>query len=304
MSVELSVVIVVYDMPKQALNTIHSFATGYQRHVDSQSYEIIVVENRSDRLLGEARATSVAENVRYFLRENEGRSPVPALIYGIEQARGKYLGIVIDGARMVTPRVLHWTLAAFRITPHAIVSVPGYHLGDAEQHRNPEHDEASERRLLERIDWLTDGYRLFEVSVFFRGRHQHGYLLPLMESNCLFFSREAYRAIGGVDTRFDLPGGGMVNLDLYKRLLDLPDSQLFITAGEGTFHQFHGGVTTKVDTQREDMLAGFREQYELLRGEHYDMVDKTPRLIGGVPGWALPMLEFSAACAVRGLLPP
>ena len=304
MTVALSVVIVVYDMPRQALNTIRSFAAGYQRHVDPQTYEIVVVENRSHHLLGEAQATSVASNVRYFLRENEGQSPVPALIFGLEQARGKYLGVVIDGARMVTPRVLYWTMAAFRMTPHAIVSVPGYHLGDAEQHQNPEHDEESERRLLERIDWLTDGYRLFEVSVFFRGRHQHGYLLPLMESNCLFFSREAYQSIGGVDTRFDLPGGGMVNLDLYKRLLDLPDSQLFITPGEGTFHQFHGGVTTKVDTEREDMLAGFREQYELLRGEHYDMVDKPPRLLGGVPGWALPMLEFSAACAVRGLLPP
>lgn len=303
MSLDLSVVIVVYDMPQQARNTIQSFAAGYQRLVDPARYEIIVVENRSDRLLGEQAATSVAGNVRYFLRENDSRSPVSALIHGVQQARGRSIGIVIDGARMVTPRVLQWALAAFRITPHAVVSVPGYHLGDTEQHRNPDHDEAYEGHLLERIDWMADGYRLFEVSVFFRGRHQHGYLLPLMESNCLFFSRAAYEAIGGVDTRFDLPGGGMVNLDLYKRLVDLPESQLFITPGEGTFHQFHGGVTTRVDGQREDVLAGFRAQYEQIRGERYVMADKAPRLIGAVPGWALPMLDFSASCGVRGLLP-
>jgi hypothetical protein len=299
----LSVVIVVYDMPRQALNTIRSFSAGYQRDVGTADFEIIVVENESQNLLGAQAAQAVADNVRYFLQPNEGHSPVPALQFGVEQSRGDSIGLVVDGARMVTPRVLSLALAAFRITPHAIVSVPGYHLGRTEQHRNPNHDERAEKALLEHIDWLTDGYRLFEASVFFRGRHQHGFLLPLMESNCVFFSREAYTLIGGVDTRFDMPGGGMVNLDLYKRLVERPEAQLFVTPGEGTFHQFHGGVTTKVDDKREQMLADFRDQYLAIRGEPYTMPDTAPRLLGPVPGWALPMLEFSASCGVRALLP-
>jgi len=303
MRTKLSVVIVVYDMPRQALNTIRSFAAPYQLHMDPDEFEIVVVENESENLLGEQAATSVAPNVTYFLRPNEGHSPVPALQYGIAAASGTHLGLVIDGARMVTPRVLHFAQAAFRTTPHAVVSVPGYHLGAAEQHRNPGHDEQTEAQLLEHIDWLTDGYRLFEISVFFRGRHQHGYLLPLMESNCVFFSREAYQAIGGVDLRFDMPGGGMVNLDLYKRLVERPEAVLFVTPGEGTFHQFHGGVTTKADERREDVLAGFRDQYLQIRGQPYTMPDKTPRLIGPVPGWALPALQFSASCGTRALLP-
>lgn len=303
-SPQLSIVIVVYRMSRQALNTVRSFAVPHQLATSSDHYEIIVVENESDDLLGAEAATSVASNVRYYLRPNEGHSPVPALVHGLTHARGKYLGVVIDGARMVTPRVIHYALAAFRITPHAVVAVPGYHLGEAEQHTNPAHDETAEQRLLDRIDWTADGYRLFEVSTFFRGRHQHGFLLPLMESNCVFFSREAYEIIGGVDTRFDMPGGGMVNLDLYKRLVERREAELFITPGEGTFHQYHGGVTTRADENREELLASFRDQYAHIRGTHYTFAEKRPRLIGAVPGWALPMLAFSSSCAVRALVPP
>lgn len=303
MKPSISVVIVVFDMPHQAMNTIRSFTVPYQRNVAASDYEVIVVENESANLLGQANAVSAGPNVRYFLRPNEGHSPVPALEFGISQARGTHLGLVIDGARMVTPRVLYYAAAAFRIDPGSVVSVPGYHLGALEQHRNPSHDEEAERRLLEHIDWTTDGYRLFEISVFFRGRHQHGYLLPLMESNCVFFSRDAYAAIGGVDRRFDMPGGGMVNLDLYKRLVERPGAQLFVMPGEGTFHQYHGGVTTKVDDGREDMLAAFRDQYQRIRGVPYTMPDLAPRVIGAVPGWAMPALTFSASCGVRALLP-
>ena len=304
MSVELSIVIVVHRMSRQARNTIRSFTPPYQLHVDAHEYEVIVVENESEDLLGEQAATEIADNVRYFLRPNEGHSPVPALQAGLAAARGRLLCVVVDGARMVTPRVVHYALAAFRVTPHAVVCVPGYHLGEAEQHSNPGHDEEVERRLLEHIDWTTDGYRLFEVSTFFQGRHQQGYLRPLMESNCVFFRRDAYQQIGGVDTRFDMPGGGMVNLDLYKRLVERREAELFVTPGEGTFHQYHGGVTTKADDKREELLASFRAQYAEIRGTHYTFPEKTPRLIGAVPGWAMPALEFSSSYALRVAVPP
>ncbi len=299
----VSIVVIVYRMPRQARNTLVSLSAAHQIGVDSDDYEIIVVENESDRVLGEQAALSVGDNVRYFRRDNEGSSPVPALLFGIEQARAEHLALVIDGARMVTPRVVHYALKSQAITQHAVLSVPGYHLGELEQHHNPRHDEQREAHLLDRIDWRTDGYRLFEVSVFFRGRHQQGYLLPMMESNCVFFSRRDYERIGGIDRRFDMPGGGMVNLDLYKRLLDLPETQLFVTPGEGTFHQYHGGVTTRSDTSREELLAAFREQYRLLRGENYAMPEKQARIIGAVPGWAIPTLTFSAASIIKGLLP-
>lgn len=75
MSPEISVVIVVHDMPQQALNTLRSFAVDYQRHVSQDDYEVIVVENESPNLLGEQAALSTGGNVRYMLRPNDGHSP-------------------------------------------------------------------------------------------------------------------------------------------------------------------------------------------------------------------------------------
>ncbi|MEI2642884.1 MAG: hypothetical protein V9G10_11275 [Candidatus Nanopelagicales bacterium] len=145
MSVRLSIVVVVHRMSRQAENTLRSFAAPYQLHMDPADFEIIVVENESEDLLGEERACAIAPNIRFFLRANEGRSPVPALVFGIGEARSDHLGLVIDGARMVTPRVLHYASAAFRITEDAVVAIPGYHLGANEQHRNPGHDEEVEQ---------------------------------------------------------------------------------------------------------------------------------------------------------------
>lgn len=296
---KLSVVVIIYKMSRQANNTLRSFAPDYQKGVSAEDYEVIVVENSSDDPLGEERALAHGPNYRYYARPNIGASPVPAMIFGAETIRSPILGLVIDGARMVTPRVVRYALDAFAISDHAMVNVPGYHLGSQEQHNNPAHDEAAEQALLDAVRWQEDGYRLFTISSYFRGRHQHGYLMPVMESNCLFCAKSDYDAIGGTDPRFDMPGGGMVNLDLYRQLAMLPHTELFALPGEGTFHQYHGGVTTTADEGREELLHAFREQYRELRGTNYRMVEREPRLLGAVTGWAMPMLQFSAAERMR-----
>lgn len=298
----LSVVVVVHRMPRQAENTLYSLSPHHQVGVDVADYEIVVVEQESDRMLGRERAEAVAPNVRYLSRPSTGVSPVPAVVLGLEHARGAQLGIVIDGARMVTPRVVQYAMAAHRITPRSVVIVPGYHLGAAEQHTTDAHDEATEEELLDAIDWRRDGYRLFAVSVFFKGRHQRGYLLPLMESNALFCSRADMDAIGGMDERFDMPGGGLANLDLYRRLAELPGTEWWVLPGEGTFHQYHGGVTTVVDADREAKLASFRAQYERIRGREFLMPERRPRLLGAVTGWAMPMLQYSATAVLGELV--
>lgn len=296
---KLSIVVIVYKMSRQAENTIYSLSPAHQLGVTAEDYEIVVIENESADMLGAERATALGPNIRYYARPNIGASPVAGIIFGVAATRAPILGLVIDGARMVTPRVVRYALDAFAITEHAMVNVPGYHLGTDEQHANPEHDEAAEQAMLDAVRWTEDGYRLFVVSSYFRGRHQHGYLMPVMESNCLFCSRADYDAIGGADIRFDMPGGGMVNLDLYRQLAMLPHTELFALPGEGTFHQYHGGVTTTADEGREDMLHAFREQYRELRGTNYRMVEREPRLLGAVTGWALPMMKFSAMERVR-----
>ncbi|MEI2642881.1 MAG: hypothetical protein V9G10_11260 [Candidatus Nanopelagicales bacterium] len=71
----------------------------------------------------------------------------------------------------------------------------------------------------------------------------------------MFATRSAITAMGGPHVRFDQVGGGALNPDLFRELAELPQTQLVILPGEASFHQFHGGVTTSQDDQREDKLA-------------------------------------------------
>lgn len=295
----ISIVVVVHKMARQADNTLYSLSPRYQRDVDETDYEVIVVENESDDMLGAAAASRHSRNVRYFSISPVHPSPVEAVHFGVAQSTAPNIGVIIDGARIATPRAIRYALAGFRVTPHAMVTVPSYHLGFDEQHQAEGYGVETERRLLEHVRWREDGYRLFRVGVLFRGRHQPGFLRAMLESNCLFCSRADYDEIGGIDLRFDLPGGGMANLDLYRRIGDLPQTRLFVLPGEGTFHQFHGGVTTRTDADREHLMDRFKAQYAQLRGGPYRAVQKRPTLLGAVTGWAMPALESSATAELE-----
>ena len=125
----ISFVLIVYKMPDQAEKTLYSLSTRYQRGVTESDYEVIVVENSSNAPLGEERACQYGSNVRYFYREETLPTPVPAVNFGASQARGTHITIMVDGARMLSPGVLSYTLAATRLDRMAVVAVPGYHLG-------------------------------------------------------------------------------------------------------------------------------------------------------------------------------
>lgn len=114
---KLSIVLIVYKMADQAERTIRSLCPPYQQGVAASDYELLVVENRSDWLLGEQRAKQYSSNVRYFLRDEKQRTPVHAINFGAGQARGTHVAIMIDGARMVTPGIVRHAIDAFRIAP-------------------------------------------------------------------------------------------------------------------------------------------------------------------------------------------
>ena len=134
-SPKISVIVIVYDMARQALNTLHSLSAAYQRRIDARDYEVIVVENRSDRVMDPADIAALPENFRYVLRDEAGKSPAAAINHGLALARGDCIGLMIDGARMLTPGVLTHVDMALRITRRAVVAVPGYQLGDAPHHQ-------------------------------------------------------------------------------------------------------------------------------------------------------------------------
>ena len=86
---KISFVVIVYDMPRQAENTLLSLCAGYQDGADPDDYEVIVVENASQRNLPPELVDSLPDNYHYFLRHTDETSPVNAINYGAEQARGE-----------------------------------------------------------------------------------------------------------------------------------------------------------------------------------------------------------------------
>jgi len=280
----LSIIVIVYDMPRQAYNTLFSLSSAYQRDVDPADYEVIVLENCSENTLDEYAIAQLEGNFRYVLRDESKPTPVYAINEGLKIARGDFVSLVIDGARLVTPGTIAAILSAFRLNPDALAIVPGYHLGDREQQYQDKNNysEHIEQQLLDSIRWQSQGYKLFGISCF-SSSNIRGYLQPMLECNCISAKREHFIAIGGADERFQTPGGGSVNLDIYRQLGLIDVTQPVILAGEGSFHQIHGGVTTTESSVLEQTLADHREEFKSIRGQYYSPVLKEPILLGKIP---------------------
>lgn len=294
-SPELSVVVVVYDMEREAPRTLQSLAPDYQRGVNVEDYEIIVVENGSSRPLDEDAISRFGSNLRYFYIDEASPSPAAAVNFGVSRARGHHLGIVIDGARMMTPGMLGSALDCLRGFPRAVVGSLGFHLGREPQYRaiRQGYDREAEDRLLASIGWPRDGYRLFEIACLADSSRQGWRALPA-ESNCFFMSSDLFLETGGYETAFNLPGGGLVNLDFWKRVCELDSTNLILLLGEGSFHQVHGGAATgSTEEELERSLDEWGDQYARIRGESYTPPDRRHRLFGSLHSALLPWLTKS-----------
>lgn len=282
------------------MNTLYSLSTNYQQSVSVADYEVIVVENESDDMCPPEAIAALGDNFHYHRRHETGVSPVPALNFSVEQCRGALLGLVLDGAQMLSPRALEYALMAATMVDDPVVTVPGYHLGEVDQKDSLDsgHNESLEQARLEELNWHENGYSLFNYACFSSG-NKAGYLQPMLESSALFCSREAYLAVGGTPLDFDQPGGGSVNLYIYRKMLMRPTAQLFVLAGEGSFHQFHGGVTTSGKADREALLKSFDLRLEELYGEPFKATAREPQLLGAITHYAQPMLAQSLERSMR-----
>ncbi len=281
-------------MPKQLHNTLISLGQPYQDHIAPEDYEVIVVENHSTELLDSSNfSEKYGDNFHYHLHHESGVSPVNAINLAFEKCRGKIIGLLIDGARMITPNVLSNTKKVFAMSPEALVAIPGYHIGKNEQHlASPNYSVSSEQALLASLDWENDGYKLFTISTF-SGANSRGFLQPMMECNCIFFSAESFRKIGQADTRFTLRGGGAINLHIYRSLGMLPEMDFYVLPGEGSFHQFHGGVTTSASETRKAELQAFQAQLDEIWNNQFHGLRRNPILLGDIDSRALPFAQQS-----------
>lgn len=288
----LSIIVVAYKMPRQLANTLYTLGSEYQQKVDGLNYEVIILENRSSENLATDIVERLPPNFRYYLRDESSVSPAAAMNEGLRLARGDAIGMMIDGAHMLSPGVLRYAAMAFRMASDAFVTVPVYHLGPKEQNESSAegYNEQVEKELLKTVDWRVDGYELFTISTLCSA-NPRGFLGPIMESNCYFASREAFDAIGGVDEEFTLPGGGSLNLHLTRQLGMRNGSEYFMLGGEGTFHQFHGGVTSSENRAR--VVEDHSAQLHMKWGGDYKFLRRNPIILGHFREQVHPALKFS-----------
>jgi glycosyltransferase involved in cell wall biosynthesis len=300
----VSVVVVVYNMPREAPRTLHSLSAAYQRHIDPDDYEVIVVDNGSNPPLDPRLVAGLPGCFRLIRIDPASPSPAQAVNRGLAEARGEVIGVMIDGARIVTPGLVHFARHGACLHEHAVVVAPGWYLGSDFQRWAMQcgYDQAREDALLAAIGWPQDGYRLFEIGTPDESSWE-GWLQPVEEANALFMRRSSWDKLDGVDERFDAPGGGYINSDTYARAIELQDAQLVLLLGEGTFHQLHGGIATNASPhQLRESLATWDDQYARIRGRHYQTCQpkQPPMYLGTLPRPALVHFVRAAIAPIRG----
>jgi hypothetical protein len=289
---KLSVVVIGYNMARELPRTIRSLSPAMQRDIDPGDYEVILIDNGSTQTFDEDELRRLLPGLVVHRLQNATVSPVRAINFGLSVARGDLVGVCIDGARIASPGLLSKALAASRLYERPVIGTISFHLGPEVQTESVKHgySQAVEDELLARSGWEADGYRLFTISAFAASSSGGWFELP-SESNAFFLRAEHWRALGGWDDGFVMPGGGLVNLDTWARVCADPTGEMIMLLGEATFHQVHGGVATN---NLNSPFALFHEEYSRLRGHAFERPTRRPLYFGTLPETILASRQLQA----------
>jgi glycosyltransferase involved in cell wall biosynthesis len=292
----ISIILAARNMERELPRTLHTLTPAYQSGVEESDYEVIVVDCGSTVPIDREAVRGYGMNFQ-LLRFEDSASPARAINQAVHRCSAEIVMVCIDGARMLSPGILRFTLEAFRARENPIVATLAWHLGPKVQMVSllEGYDQAAEDLLLGTVDWRRNGYELFRISAL-AGSSSQGWFMPIGESNCIAMRREWYHRLGGLDERFQTPGGGFVNLDFYKRACE-ENGDLVILLGEGTFHQFHGGAAANkplVHPHREL----FGQEYRDLKGCDFFCPLTPSTYIGAMPPQALPFVAASTSMAM------
>ena len=284
---KLSVILISYDMAREIPRALQSLSRDYQHGALELDYEVILVDNGSPEPLSELTWADVNVPVRLIRIQDASSSPAAAINIALQSALGDIVCLMIDGAHILSPGAFRMALASFEAFDDPVVAIRYFYLGMGEQPVSITHgyNQIAEDQLLEKIGWPTDGYRLFEISTPLRsGASRLTWFNRMFEANCLFVKRSLFVDQGGADERFDFAGGGFLNLDIFKRLLETPEVTPVQIIGEGSFHQLHGGTTTNSSgEQRDARLEKYRQQYMQIRGSGELVADVSFVYMGHMP---------------------
>lgn len=280
----LTLVVIAFNIPREIARTLVSLSAKYQRDIDPAAYEIIVVDNGSDPALADAVFAGLEGNFRLITMDPAHPSPAKAINRGLAEARGDVIGVLFDGARLLTPGLLHLALGSTGLYANPVVTTIGWYLGRDYQSyaARAGYNQEVEDSLLASIDWPNDGYRLFDISTPDENPIGMGFWGG-WESNAMFLRRDMWSSIGGADEHFDLPGGGFLIGDMYRQALEQPGARLVVLLGEGTFHQYHGGIATNASLEEfNGRWPQWAKQYHDLRGP-YRKAKADPTFVGRLP---------------------
>jgi len=293
----LSVIVIGYNMARELPRTVRSLSTALQRDIAEDDYEVIVIDNGSTQAFDLEQLQRMGGNISTHRMLDATPSPVPAINHGLALARGGLIGVLIDGARMASPRLLATALEAARLHTRPVIGTLAFHLGPDLQGRSVERGYCQdvEDQLLASVDWASDAYRLFEISVF-AGASSKGWFIIPAETNALFLTREHWNSLGGYDPAFVSPGGGFSNGDTWLRACSDTSARIILLLGEATFHQFHGGVATNA-TAIAQVVQSFRDEYVRIRQRPFTAPTGTPLYVGQLHPAALASLKQSADIA-------
>jgi glycosyltransferase involved in cell wall biosynthesis len=286
----ISIVVIAYQMGRELPRTVQSLCPPYQHGIDQSDIELIIVDNGSTEPVRLDQLPHAIERTVIINVRDADQSPAAAANLGLRAANADLIGLWIDGARLASPGILAGALAASRVDVEAPVVTFGFHLGHKPQAVaiREGYNQGVEDELLARVDWTSDGYRLFEICAL-GGSSRLGWFANITESNALFLPARLWQRLGGLDEAFRMRGGGLVNLDLFTRALEAAGTSPITLLGEGTFHQIHGGVATNAP---ESPWKEFAEDYQQIKGKAYERPPYKSRYLSLLDGERLdPLLQ-------------
>lgn len=253
-----SFLILCYDMAEEVKNTLSTLTPKYQNE-EKQNYEILITENPSHNNINTQILSIYNAHIRYY--PNKQNIPLTKAINDLAQyAKGDYLIVIPDGARLLSSGIIKYCKQAIKIEKKSIVAFHGFHLGLFPQQislKENLYSKEQELSFLQDIKFPQNPHALF-FNACWAGSSKSGSFFQMAESNCLMLPKKLWNKVGGYDERLDSPSGGLANLDLYSRVISEEDHKLFFVLGEGSFHQLHDGDTTNNDTNKFSL---YKEEY-------------------------------------------